>query len=56
MAFREESLSQVYNLCLHNVCLHPSFVHKVMTLSPQSFNQALIRAYSHSPLLYVIML
>ena len=49
MVFREKSLSQVYNLCLHSVwSLHPSYVCKVMTLSAHTLSIKLNPAHSRT--------
>lgn len=46
MVFCEKCLSQVYNLCLHNVwSLHPSYVCKVMTFSAHTLSIKLLTLY-----------
>lgn len=49
MVFREKCLSQVYNLCLHNVwSLHPAYVCKVMTFSAHTLSIKLLTPHTHT--------
>jgi len=49
MVFREKTLWQVYNLCLHNVwSLHPSYVYKVMTFSTHTLLIKLLNLHTQT--------